>query len=207
MLDAPPPVLAPLKPCYVSVQAAPETYTTEGMSISGSGFAPGERLTLTIDAMPALTGATAADDGTLGAQALDAPVQPAGEREFAVTAVREADGAVRASATARVTALAVRVKPKRARWRDRVRFRGRGFTDSGAIYAHYVRKGTLRSTVRLADAPTGPCGTFITRRSQFPFRPTEGVWRIQIDQHPDLATDGPLVNLSVDVKRRPLTQP
>ena len=203
----PPPVLAPLKPCYVSVESAPDAYTTEGMAVSGTGFDPGERLQIMLDGATVVSGLTAAEDGTLAPQPLNAPVQPAGERAFAITLVREADGVVRATAGSRVTALGVKVRPKRARPRRRVRFKGRGFTYAAPVYAHYVRKGLLYRTVRLVDAPTGACGTFSVRRAQFPFSPSEGVWRIQIDQHTDLTADGPLVNLAVDVKRRPLTQP
>lgn len=203
----PPPTLVLPKPCYVSVQSTEDTYTTEGMTVSGAGYDPQERLTLTVDADAVLTGVTTADDGSLPPQALSAPIQEEGERTFTVAAVREADGAQRASTTALVTALAVRLRPKQARPRRRVRFIGRGFTDPGAIYAHYIRKNVLRRTVKLTDTPEGDCGTFSVRRRQFPFRPGQGVWRIQVDQHPDLTTDGPLVNLAVDVKRRPLTEP
>lgn len=207
MIDAPPPVLAPLKPCYVSVQAAPEGFTTEGMSVAGSGFGPAERLRFEVDGVTVLAGVTAADDGTLPPLLLQAPSQAKRERAFTVTAERESDGVVRATAESRVTALAVAMRPKTALTRQRVRISGRGFTGAAPIYAHYVRRGVLRRTVRLADAPTGACGTFSVHRRQFPFRPSQGVWRIQVDQQADLTADGPLVNLAVDVKRRPQTRP
>jgi hypothetical protein len=102
-----------------------------------------------------------------------------------------------------VTALSVKVRPRRARPSQRVRFRGRGFTDLGAIYAHYIRRGKLLKTVRLATASSGACGTFTARRRQFPFRPELGTYLVQIDQHHRLTDDGPLFKLTIDVRRRP----
>lgn len=207
----PPPVLETNKPCFVSVQSAPGAYTTEPMSVSGTGFGAGGRLDLAVDGSTVLPGVTVAADGTLAAQTLSAPSIASGERRVAITATDPAaPGTVVARTRTRVTALGVGVRPKRARPQQSVRFTGRGFTAEGAVYAHYVRKGKLRRTVRLAAKPKGACGRFSVRRPQFPFRPKQGVWRIQIDQDARadvLTTDGPLVNLSVDVKRRPVIQP
>jgi hypothetical protein len=41
---------------------------------------------------------------------------------------------------------------------------------------------------------------------QFPFRPHRGVWLVQVDQHRKLSDRGPLVQLTVDVRRRPKTR-
>ena len=110
--------------------------------------------------------------------------------------------------TSRVTALAVRVAPEarppapagalqgprlHRRRRDLRPLRPQG---------HPAQDRPARRRARRARA-----GRFSVRAPQFPFNPREGVWRIQVDQHPDLTTDGPLVNLAVDVKRRPLTRP
>src|SRR3954467_12148757 len=103
MVAAPPPLLAPLKPCYVSFQAAPDTYGSEVVPVSGSGFAPGERLTITVDGIVRVTAIAAAADGTLPVQSLTAPTQLAGERAFTVAAIAAADGSPRASATTRVS--------------------------------------------------------------------------------------------------------
>ncbi len=106
-----------------------------------------------------------------------------------------------------MTALSVGVHPSRARPQEVVRISGRGFTSAAPIYAHYVRRGALRRSVQLAAQPKGACGRFSVKRPQFPFKPGEGTWRIQVDQHSDLSTEGPLVTLSVDVRRRPVTRP
>ena len=44
----------------------------------------------------------------------------------------------------RVAALSLRMKPRNAKPRERVRIVGRGFIGTDA-YAHYVRKGKVRS--------------------------------------------------------------
>jgi hypothetical protein len=83
-----------------------------------------------------------------------------------------------------VTALTVAVNPKQAAPTRMVRFRGRGFLDSGPVYAHYVYRGRLRETVRMGR-PTGACGEFSARRRQIPVRPRTGTWLVQFDQLPD----------------------
>ena len=51
-----------------------------------------------------------------------------------------------------VTAFDVSISPSTAAPSSRVRFRGRGFTQPGAVYGHYLYRGHVRKTVRLAQA-------------------------------------------------------
>jgi hypothetical protein len=82
-----------------------------------------------------------------------------------------------------VTAFDVSIQPSTAAPSDRVRFRGRGFTGPGAVYGHYLNRGRVRKTVKLARHPGAPCGTFSVRRRQIPVRkPRLGQWLLQIDQ-------------------------
>ena len=63
-----------------------------------------------------------------------------------------------------------------------MRFEGLGFTEDKPVFAHYVRKGKLRRTVRMARRP-GDCGGFSARRRQIPIRhPRLGRWTVQFDQ-------------------------
>jgi hypothetical protein len=199
------PLLDPLKLCYVTVKTGPKTYEAESMMIGGSGFTPGAVIDVTIDGELAASGVPAGADGSLPDATLPSPSIRSGERSFRVTATERDDRSRTATARSRVSELAVRVEPKRAFPAQKVRFYGRGFTDQGGIYAHYVRKGTLRRTVRLAPAASGACGRFSVKAPQFPFRPRTGVWRLQIDQHRRLTEDGPLINLIIDVRRRTQT--
>jgi hypothetical protein len=158
---------------------------------------------VTIDGEMALTGVPVDERGELAPRRVSAPVRHAGQGRFLLEAYDpQAPDAV-ARQRAFVSALAVKVRPRRARPSQRVHFRGRGFTDRGAIYAHYLRRGALLKTVRLAQVSSGACGTFKAHRRQFPFRPDIGTYLLQIDQHRPLTDDGPLVKLSIDVRRRP----
>jgi hypothetical protein len=197
------PVLAPLKPCYVTVRTGPDTFETETLKLAGSGFTPDALVDVVLDGAVVVSGLRADAEGVLPTGSLSSPPVLSGQRRFELTATEREAPERSASATARASELAVRVTPARARPAQRVRFRGRGFTGGGAVYAHYLRKGALRRTVRLADGAEGPCGRFDVRAPQFPFRPREGSWRVQIDQHPRLTGEGPLINLLIDVRRRP----
>lgn len=198
-----PPMLEPLKPCYVTVQTSADSYETESLYLAGSGFTPGALVDVSIDGEIVAEGLQAREDGKLPGGTLPSPAVFKGERRFTLSAGERDNPSRTASTAARVSVLSVAVKPKRARPSRRVRFRGRGFTEARPVYAHYLRKNKLRRTVKLERVTTGVCGHFSVRRPQFPFRPSQGTWRVQIDQHRRLSDEGPLFNLLIDVRRRP----
>jgi hypothetical protein len=176
------PTIAPLKPCYVT--AAPEASQREGMQIVAAGFTPNSKVDLTIDGAPVEGGAGLQTDGAGGLPipAVPAPYVPSGSRQFTVTLTEVGNPANTVSTTSKTTALGVSVEPKSAAPSDLIRFRGLGFTKDRAIYAHYVHKGKLRKTVRMAREPR-ECGGFRARRRQIPIRkPGLGKWIIQFDQ-------------------------
>ena len=198
------PALAPLKPCYVSAEGE-DQWSTEPISLTGSGFTPGASVDLQVDGNAAGR-TTATGDGGL-VHALNAPFQRSGEREFTVTATESGQPPV--SATSRVTALKVVVTPKKARATQTVTFTGRGFTDPGTpVYLHYVLRGRNRRTVKLAQ-PQGPCGTFSVRRRQFPFRrPASGMWTFRIEQDARFRPQPVKPHFTIDVEvRRRLIKP
>ena len=194
------PVLAPLKPCYVSA-VTEEQWSSEPISITGSGFTPGAAVDLQLDGNAAGR-TTAAGDGTIVA-ALNAPYQRTGERDFTLTAAEAGQPAV--TLTSRVTALTVTVRPRNARAGQRVTFTGRGFTAPDVpVYLHYALRGKNRRTVKLAT-PAGPCGTFRVRRRQFPMRrPAIGLWTFRFEQDARFRTQPvrPFVQIPVEVRRR-----
>jgi hypothetical protein len=166
----------PLKPCYVSAGESPDEI--ENIVVNGRDFAPNTSVELLIDGQVVATTPT----GTIGefAGEIDAPFQADGERAFTLT-VRDPLGNT-ATAQARVTALGVFLRPREAPPSRRVRFRGRGFTASAPVFAHYVFGGRVRKTVRLARE-TSACGAFAVRRRQIPVRrPRIGDWTVQVDQ-------------------------
>ena len=54
-----------------------------------------------------------------------------------------------------MTAFDVSISPSTAAPSSRVRFSGRGFTQPGAVYGHYLYRGRVRKTVRLAKRARG----------------------------------------------------
>jgi hypothetical protein len=174
--------LAPLSPCYRSV----DSDTRETMTVHGTGFTPGEKVSAAIDGVVVDT-ATALPNGDVDGQ-VTAPYQERGERPFTLTLTEVDQPANSASAASRVTALTFRLQPRKTAPSQRVRFIGRGFTDGEFVYAHYVRKGKLRKTVRLGAAQ-GPCGRIDVRRRQIPIDgPATGRWTLQVDNQKRYST-------------------
>jgi hypothetical protein len=168
--------LAPLEPCYVST--GPETEKREKVEVRGTDFVPNTAVEVLIDGAPVFSASTDAVGDF--AVRVDAPYQSRGERPFTLD-VR--DGVNWLTAQSRVTNLAVSVRPRRAPPSSRVRFRGRGFMETGPIYAHYLYGGKLQKTVRLAAGSNPPCGTFSVKRRQIPVKNARtGSWMVQIDQ-------------------------
>jgi hypothetical protein len=202
--DAVAAALAPLKPCYVSV----DRDEREPVPVEASGFTPRSRVDVAVDGAIEYAGVQVDDAGAVSGR-VRAPHQVRGERPFTITVTEQGNPANAVSATAMVTALRVRLRPRRARSHRRVRFEGRGFTGPGPIYGHYVFRGRERKTVRLAPGADGPCGTFTARRRQIPVRrPAAGEWTLQIDQQRRYspAPEGVSVPVRIEV-RRVLVQP
>jgi hypothetical protein len=202
------PAMQPLKPCYVTAETenGPQS---EGVEVAATGFSPNASVDLTIDGAPypGGQGLKANDLGELPVGSLPAPFVEKGRRDFTVTLTEQGNPANTVSATAKSTALGVDVKPKEARPSDRIRFKGLGFTEDKAIYAHYVYKGKPRKTVRMARKPRS-CGGFKVRRRQIPVkRPGLGLWTIQFDQsrrfRDPAATPIVYVRLDIRVRRVP----
>ena len=176
--------LAPLGPCYRSL----DSQTRETVPVWGMDFTPGEQVNVYIDGRLVQEGVTVLPDGNVRGE-VQAPYQAEGQRGFTLSVGEVGNAANTATATSRVTALAMRLKPSHASPSDRVRFVGRGFTDGPMVYGHYVRKGKVRKTVKLG-APQGPCGRISVKRPQIPIkRAANGRWTLQVDNQPAYSAD------------------
>ncbi len=178
------PAIQPLKPCYVTALTA-AGQESEGMQIMAGGFTPNSNVRLTIDGAP-VPGGEALKAGLQGELNLPSPVPApfveSGRRPFTVTLTEIDNPANTVSATSESASLGVSLKPETAKPSQRIRFKGLGFTEDKAIYVHYLRKGKVRRTVRMAREPRA-CGGFRTRKRQFPMRnPRLGKWVLQFDQ-------------------------
>jgi hypothetical protein len=174
--------LTPIKACYVtSTDGVSGAIRREPIQFGGSGFTPGGLVDLALDGAIART-VQADPAGNLPTQALEAPYRSKGQRAFVLTATDRANAANTVEATSHVTAFDVSIKPSTAAPSSKVRFRGRGFTQPGAVYGHYLFGGKVRKTVRFSK-PAAPCGTFSAKRRQIPIKkPRLGQWTLQIDQ-------------------------
>lgn len=174
------PALTPLRPCYVAV--SPTKGGTEKVELSGTGFTPNALVDVAVDGEVRYPGVRIDATGALPAGTLSAPFVESGRRAFAVTVTEQLSTAQTATVTALTTRLTVEVEPAEARPSSRVRFSGSGFMGDAPVYAHYLRKGKVRRTVRLVKETQGACGDFSVRRRQFPFSPSTGRWILQVDQ-------------------------
>jgi hypothetical protein len=191
-------VLAPLAPCYRSV----DEFARENVGIQASGFTPGASVDVFIDGVSVQSGVQALPDGTV-AGSVDAPYQGFGERAFTLTLTEREKPDNTVSATSQVTALDMRLRPRRARPQRQVRFLGRGFIDGPEVFGHYVRGGKLRKTVSFG-APEGPCGRVDVRRRQIPIRnPRVGRWILQVDNQYEYSEQpaGVSVDVPITVRR------
>jgi hypothetical protein len=198
--------VAPLKPCYVSAGSADSA--REKVGLLAQGFTPNAAATVALDGAVVMANAQIDASGTVSGS-VTAPYQAGGQRPFTLSVAENDNPTNAAGGRALVSALEVRVTPMNARPSSRVRFRGRGFTGGPAVYGHYLRRGHVRKTVRLATAG-GPCGTFDVRRTQLPIRrPASGQWTLQIDQEAVWQANprSVRVTLVIDVTRAPAAGP
>ena len=207
------PTMDPLKPCYVTA-STPAGPQSEGFDVRAQGFTPNSKVDLTIDGLPVPGGDDLQTDpsGSLGVitplAPVPAPFVAAGSQTFTVTLTEVDNPANVVTATAKSTALGVSVKPRSAKPSSRIRFKGLGFTGSKPVYAHYLHKGKVRRTVRLARK-TGGCGSFKVRRRQIPVdSPGTGTWIVQFDQSKKYIgdttrLDSVFVRLKIVVSLRP----
>jgi hypothetical protein len=190
-------VLAPLAPCYRSVNES----SRENVAVQASGFTPGAAVDVYIDGVQVQSGVLALPDGTVSGS-VDAPYQGFGQRPFTLTVTEHDARANTASATSLVTALDMRLKPRRTAPQRQVRFLGRGFTDGDEVFGHYLRRGKLRKTVSLG-APQGPCGRVDVRGRQIPVRnPRVGRWVLQVDNAAEYTPVPPGVSVEVPITVR-----
>jgi hypothetical protein len=178
------PTIDPLKPCYVTADTV-QGHQSEGVEIRATGFTPNSTVDLFLDGVAQPDGADlqVGQTGELVlAQPFPAPFVESGSQSFTITLTEDGNPANTVSATSKSTALGVTVTPRQARPSQRIRFRGLGFTQRKPVFAHYIFRGKVRKTVRMARRPS-VCGGFTAHRPQIPIKdPHVGTWTIQFDQ-------------------------
>jgi hypothetical protein len=200
---------APLARCFVSVGAVPQE--RQLVTVGAAGFTPLKPVDVLVDGAPAI-----GDDGQPIAFVADpagqvggnvrAPYQPSGERAFGISVKEQANPANAITVISQVTALDVTLTPAEAPASRRVRFTGRGFIKAAPVWGHYLFKGKVRKTVRLARRPADACGTFSVKHRQIPiFRPHTGRWILQVDQQHvySRTPDSVSARVRISVRRQP----
>lgn len=180
------PTMDPLEPCYVTALVDGEE-KEQGFDVRATGFTPNSKVDLAIDGAVVEGGAglQTDDSGTLGPlRPVPAPFIEDGTRDFTVSLTEQGNAANSVTATAKTSALGVTMTPENPESvTDKVRFKGLGFLARRPVYAHYLRKGRLRKTVRMTRT-TGECGAWEAHRRQFPLRRVRrGRWSIRFDQY------------------------
>jgi hypothetical protein len=200
---------ATLARCYVSV--GPDVHDRQVVAVGARGFPPLAPVDVMLDGQPA----DATDDGQADpfyadpngdvTARLRVPYQAADERPFTISVTEHTNAGNSVTVTSKVTALTATLQPATARPSRRVQFSGRGFVKAAPVYGHYLYRGFVRRTVRLARHPQGDCGTFSVRRRQIPVAvPRTGKWTLQIDQQRRYASapDSVFVRIIITVGRR-----
>ena len=157
-------------PCYSS---------GESVLLSGSGFTPGGRVTLSASGQQLTTIEADLDGGfTVRVQAPDALF---GTVHLRFTATDRAAPTLTDHATVRIADTDVVVTPEIGGPSELRRIRGWGFFGAEAVYAHVKRHGAARARNIRLGSPRGACGTLNIQRRLFRNEPRPGAYTLQFD--------------------------
>lgn len=156
------------KACYVNSNP----YKGAPMTISGTGFGPGDEIQISGGTAHAVALADATGAFTITTPAPTLAGAKAGVLHSVLT-VTDINSTTNAQTTTQLTVtsanLAVTARPSDVRnfRRDRVTWSFSGFTPGEAIYSYYVARGAVAARMRFGVA-SGPCGTLTQRALLFP---------------------------------------
>jgi hypothetical protein len=169
----------PAKDCYRGGGVVnPETGVLSGevVTLSGTGFTPGGKVTITSDGKLLGTDVADAAGNFSGGLTLNLA---RGQTRKTYAATDQANPALTASVPLRTSALTVNLRPKEGQPDRRFRIGARGFTTGKRLYAHIV-KGRFRRTVKIGTLK-GLCHKITARKRLFPSNLASGIYRVQFD--------------------------
>lgn len=161
---------------------------TEGVNVSvtGSGFTPGEAVFAQIPAPGGLAGFTeiiVAPDGTIAGtveNVFPASIDPVAEN-MTMQVMGVLSGQILAESPFQITNLGVATKPAVAPYSKVVKYTFAGFRPGKPIFGHYSRHGKLVLTHKFGKA-TGACGILHTKGKLFPGHgPKAAKYKVQFD--------------------------
>ena len=159
--------IAPPQPCYLAGQQ---------ITATAAGFTAGGLVNFAVDGT-ALGPLVADPSGSVGALIRLGGMK--GAKSHGLTATDQTNPALVANAAFLGTTRQVVVKPKNASAGKERRLKGYGFMSGPKVYMH-VRGGGYSADKRIAS-PSGPCGTFATRKVIVPASAGLGRYRVQFD--------------------------
>jgi hypothetical protein len=157
-------------PCYAS---------GESVLLSGSGFTPQGRVTLSASGQQ-LTTVDADPDGGFTVR-VQTPGAFFGTTRLRFTATDRAQPGLSDGATVRIADTDVVVTPEIGGPSQLRRIRAWGFFGSDVVYAHVKRRGAERARNIRLGKPRGACGVLDTQRRLFPHTPRPGAYTLQFD--------------------------
>lgn len=168
---APPPAaLDTSYPCYSS---------GESVLLSGAGFTPQGRVTLSVSGRQ-LTTLDADLDGDFTVR-VQAPEALFGTVHMRFTATDRTQPGLSDGATVRIANTDVVVTPEIGSPSELRRIRAWGFFGSSTVYAHVKRHGAARTRNIRLGTPRGACGVLDTQRRLFRNEPRPGAYTLQFD--------------------------
>jgi hypothetical protein len=175
--------LAVDKPCYVN-KFAKTRVRQAPMQVSGSGYVPGDSVTIssTDGSLNTVVQASAAGTITVTIGAPTPFFKLPGSRGLALTATdySNAQGTITAATLFKVTDLEVATVPVRARPSRKVTWYFSGFDPGRSVYGHYIRHG--REVARaIFGRAQGDCGLVRVRARFFPGHQRYAHYALQFD--------------------------
>jgi hypothetical protein len=180
--------VATTKGCFVT-----EGSTGTTVSVTGSGFTPGEKVFAQIPAPGGLAGfaeATVAPDGTVNAtieHVFPEGIDPVAE-EMKIQIAGVLTQQVLAESAFQITNLAVATKPAVAPFNKVVKYTFAGFRPGKPIFGHFQSGGKVVLTYKFGKA-SGPCGILHTKSRLFPGHASNNAkFKVQFDDSKKLST-------------------
>jgi hypothetical protein len=190
-------IVAPAASAAGTVATTKACFVAEGnegtnVSVTGSGFTPGEAVFAQIPAPGGLAGfteITVAPDGTIAGTIEH--VFPGGIEPVAEAMTMQVKGvlseAILAESPFQITNLAVATKPAVAPYSKVVKYTFAGFRPGKPIFGHYSRHGKVVVTHKFGKAG-GPCGILHTKAKLFPGHgPKTAKYKVQFDDSKKLS--------------------